>query len=51
MIAVHSPEFSHEKEVDKVKAYVKERHISYAVPIDNEFRNWRQYGNRYWPTL
>jgi thiol-disulfide isomerase/thioredoxin len=51
VIAVHSPEFSHEKEVDKVKAYVKERHIFYAVPIDNEFRNWRQYRNRYWPTL
>lgn len=51
VIAVHSPEFSHEREVDKVEAYVKERHISYAVPIDNEFRNWRQYRNRYWPTL
>ncbi len=51
VIAVHSPEFSHEKEVDKVKAYVKESNISYAVPIDNEFRNWRRYHNRYWPTL
>jgi len=51
VIAVHSPEFSHEKEVDKVKAYVKENHIPYAVPIDNDFRNWRQYQNRYWPTL
>ena len=51
VIAVHSPEFSYEKEVDKVKAYVKENNIPYAVPIDNEFRNWRQYRNRYWPTL
>ncbi len=51
VIAVHSPEFSYEKEIDKVKAYVKENNIPYAVPIDNEFRNWRQYRNRYWPTL
>lgn len=51
VIAVHSPEFDHEKEVDKVKNYVQENNISYAVPIDNEFRNWRQYRNRYWPTL
>ena len=51
VIAVHSPEFSYEKEVDKVKTYVQENHIPYAVPIDNEFRNWRQYHNRYWPTL
>jgi len=51
VIAVHSPEFSHEKEVDKVKAYVKKNHIPYAVPIDNDFRNWWEYRNRYWPTL
>ncbi len=51
VIAVHSPEFDHEKEVEKVKAYVQKNNILYAVPIDNEFRNWRQYRNRYWPTL
>jgi thiol-disulfide isomerase/thioredoxin len=51
VIAVHSPEFSYEKEIDKVKTYVQENNIPYAVPIDNEFRNWRQYRNRYWPTL
>ena len=37
VIAVHSPEFSHEKEIDKVKNYVQENNISYAVPIDNDF--------------
>jgi len=51
VIAGHSPEFSYEKEVDQVKTYVQENNIPYAVPIDNEFRNWRQYHNRYWPTL
>ncbi len=51
VIAVHSPEFDHEKEVTRVKDYVKDNNISYAVPIDNEFRNWRKYRNRYWPTL
>jgi thiol-disulfide isomerase/thioredoxin len=51
VIAVHSPEFSNEKEVDKVKTYVQENNIPYAVPIDNDFRIWRQYRNRYWPTL
>ncbi|MDH5426676.1 MAG: redoxin domain-containing protein [Nitrospirota bacterium] len=51
VIAVHSPEFSHEKDVENVKAYVKKNGISYAVPIDNDFLNWRRYQNRYWPTL
>ncbi len=51
VIAVHSPEFSYEKEVPQVKTYVQKNNIPYAVPIDNEFRNWRRYKNRYWPTL
>lgn len=51
VIAVHSPEFSYEKEIDRVKDYVEEKQIPYAVPIDNEFRNWKRYRNRYWPTL
>ncbi len=51
VIAVHSPEFKHEYDVEKVKAYIQEHRIPYAVPIDNEFRNWREYRNRYWPTL
>jgi predicted RNase H-related nuclease YkuK (DUF458 family) len=51
VIAIHSPEFSYEKEVEQVKTYVQKNNISYAVPIDNEFRNWRRYKNRYWPTL
>jgi thiol-disulfide isomerase/thioredoxin len=51
VIAVHSPEFKYEYDVEKVKDYIQEHRIPYAVPIDNEFRNWRQYRNRYWPTL
>jgi thiol-disulfide isomerase/thioredoxin len=51
VIAVHSPEFKYEYDVEKVKEYIQEHHIPYAVPIDNEFLNWRQYRNRYWPTL
>ncbi len=51
VIAVHSPEFDYEKEIEKVKSYVQENNIPYAVPIDNEFYNWHRYHNRYWPTL
>ena len=51
VIAVHSPEFTYEYDVEKVKDYIQEHRIPYAVAIDNAFRNWRQYHNRYWPTL
>ena len=51
VIAGHSPEFKYEYDVEKVKGYIHDYRIPYAVSIDNEFRNWRQYRNHYWPTL
>ncbi|MCS6288064.1 MAG: redoxin domain-containing protein [Nitrospira sp.] len=51
VIGVHSPEFSHEQEVENVKRYITEHDIRFAVPIDNDFSTWNKYGNRYWPTM
>ncbi|NGZ03796.1 MAG: hypothetical protein CV090_12185 [Nitrospira sp. WS238] len=51
VIGVHSPEFSHEREVENVKRYMKEHDIRFPMPIDNEFLIWNQYGNRYWPAM
>ena len=51
VIAIHSPEFRYEHDVDKVKNYIREHQLPYAVPIDNEFETWKRYQNRYWPTL
>jgi thiol-disulfide isomerase/thioredoxin len=51
VIGVHSPEFSHERDVENVKRYIKEHDIRFAVPIDNDFSTWNRYGNRYWPAM
>ena len=51
VIAIHSPEFSYERPIDSVKKYIDEHEIQYAVPIDTDFVTWRNYRNRYWPTL
>ena len=51
IIGVHSPEFSHEQEIENVKSYVREHDIRFAVPIDNDFSTWNRYGNRYWPAM
>ena len=51
IIAVHSPEFSHERQPENVRAYIKQHNIAYPVVIDNDFINWRRFSNRYWPTL
>jgi thiol-disulfide isomerase/thioredoxin len=51
VIGVHSPEFSHEREIERVRSYIKEHDIRFAVPIDNDFSTWNKYGNRYWPAM
>ena len=51
VIGVHSPEFSHEREVENVKRYLREHDIRFPVPIDNDFSTWNRYGNRYWPAM
>ena len=51
VIAVHSPEFAHERSVENVKRYIKDNDVRYAVPIDNDYATWRKFQNRYWPTL
>jgi len=51
IIGVHSPEFSHERQVENVKRYIHEHDIRFPVPIDNDFSTWNKYGNRYWPAM
>lgn len=51
VIGVHSPEFSHEREIDNVRRYITEHDIHFPVPIDNDFSTWNKYGNRYWPAM
>src|SRR5262245_58735873 len=51
IIGVHSPEFTHERDVENVRRYLKSHNIQFAVPIDNDFSTWHKFGNRYWPAL
>jgi len=51
IIGVHSPEFSFEKDIEAVKQYVKKNAVLYPITIDNTFTIWKNFKNRYWPTL
>jgi thiol-disulfide isomerase/thioredoxin len=51
VIGVHSPEFSYERDLSKVKQYLQEHDIQFPVPIDNDFSTWNRYGNHYWPAM
>lgn len=49
VIGVHAPEFAFERDVDNVRASVASLGITYPVAIDNDYRVWRAFANRYWP--
>ena len=49
IIAVQTPEFSDEKNIDNVKTAVNNFQIKYPVILDNNYANWNAYGNNYWP--
>lgn len=51
VIGVHTPEFEHEYDVENVKKYVRKQDIRYPIAIDNDFRTWTAYTNRYWPAM
>lgn len=51
IVAVHSPEFDHERKLLNVKDYISDHKITYPVVIDNDFKIWRSYSNRYWPAM
>jgi thiol-disulfide isomerase/thioredoxin len=50
-IGVHTPEFSFEHEIDRVRQATAERGIDYPVAVDNEYAIWTAFDNHYWPAL
>ena len=51
VIGVHTPEFSFEHEIDRVRQATKERAIDYPVAVDNDYAIWGAFDNHYWPAL
>jgi thiol-disulfide isomerase/thioredoxin len=51
VIGVHTPEFSFEHELDRVRQATKERGIDYPVAVDNDYAIWSAFDNHYWPAL
>jgi len=51
VVGIHSPEFAHEKEPDRVAAKIKEFNLHHPVMMDNDFRYWQALNNRYWPAF
>jgi thiol-disulfide isomerase/thioredoxin len=49
VIGVHTPEFSFEHDVERVRAATEEREIDYPVAVDNDYGIWSAFDNHYWP--
>ena len=51
VIGVHTPEFSFEHEIDRIRPAIQEREIDYPVAVDNDYAIWSAFDNHYWPAL
>jgi thiol-disulfide isomerase/thioredoxin len=49
IIGIHTPEFEFEKKLKNVQSAVRKHNIHYAVALDNTFKTWLNFQNRYWP--
>jgi hypothetical protein len=51
VIGVHTPEFSFEHELDRVRRATRELAVDYPVAVDNDYEIWSAFDNHYWPAL
>ncbi len=51
VVGVHTPEFSFEHQLGRVRRAVEVRNIGYPVALDNGYAIWNAFDNHYWPAL
>jgi thiol-disulfide isomerase/thioredoxin len=51
VIGVHTPEFSFEHDVERVRRAVMTLEVDFPVAIDNDYVIWTAFANHYWPAL
>jgi thiol-disulfide isomerase/thioredoxin len=49
IVGVHTPEFRHEYEEANVRESLPSRGVIWPVAMDNGYKTWRAYQNRFWP--
>ncbi|MCA9327859.1 redoxin domain-containing protein, partial [Candidatus Saccharibacteria bacterium] len=49
IVGVHAPEFAFEKVKSNVQEAAERENIKYPIAMDNDFKTWRAYDNKYWP--
>lgn len=49
IISVHTPEFAFEHKLENVEKAAKDLGVLYPIVLDNEYKTWSAFGNRFWP--
>lgn len=49
IIGIHTPEFDFEKNPKNVEKAIKDLGVGWPVVMDNEYINWNNFANHYWP--
>lgn len=49
MIGIHAPEFAFEKDPANVGRAIEELGVDWPVVLDNDYTNWHNFANHYWP--
>lgn len=50
IIGVHAPEFTFSRTEENVRRGIEEFEIKYPVVMDNDYKIWQAFANRYWPS-
>ncbi len=50
VVGVHAPEFTFSRTEENVRKGINEFEIRYPVVMDNHYKIWQAFDNRYWPS-
>lgn len=51
VLGIHTPETEGEKNIDSLRAKLKEAGLTFPVAVDNKGTMWQRYFNSYWPSV
>lgn len=51
VIGIHTPEFAHERGLERVQAAVERLGLRYPVLLDEQYRHWQAWGTVAWPSV
>lgn len=51
IVGIHTPEFQGEADVKRIRAKAEENGLKFPIAVDNGGRNWKNWKNRYWPSI